>query len=393
MDVTKKLHAAEVDSDELEYIVLSFFGRGSNGGTRRPRYFKENTEDSYIEFEYGKRGNLLKITAQPTVAKTDLNSLQETVRQKLIDKQVERVGQSVAFSSSPIKGYFRYGNLFQINPGLELPPETHPMQFPFVLQYKYKSCDDFVINNRRRQAAVTGCTRYLNVIVNGVVEPPPRYTEQLWVYADDVRSSVWKQAGYIPTSTLEDLEVFTPFEDTQRIDIVEPGDYYNKHGFSLSEGLLLPTITCHLLDKINLLSAPDREKFDRSAVWFKMSHDVYSTSTSSSFNALATATECLLPDNKSKCECCGQPVYAITKRFMDFLKEYAQPSPEIQTEIEKMYKKYYPMRSSLTHGLALLDADLRPWAFMSEKSNEESTIQRALSNTVKVAIINWLLQG
>jgi hypothetical protein len=392
IDMTNRLHVAEVNSDELAHIVLGFFGRGSNGGSRKPRYFKENTEDSYIEFEYGKRGNLLKITAQSTVAEADLNMIQERVQQKLIDKQVDKIGQSVAFSCPPIKGYFRHDNLFQINPSLELPPDTHPLQFPFLLQYRYKSCDDFVINGRRKLAALTRYTRYLNVIANGVVEPPPRYTEQLWVYADDAKSSVWKQAGYIPSNALEDVEVFTPFEDARRIDIFEPSDYYKRGGFGLGEGLSLPKITSYLLDKINSLSATDLEKFDRSAVWFKMSHDVYSTSSSSSFNALATSIECLLPENKSKCECCGQPVYEITRRFMDFLKEYAKPSPELQTEIEKLYKKYYPMRSSLTHGSALLDSDLRPWAFMSEKSNEESMIQRALHDTVRIAIINWLNQ-
>ena len=392
INVTNRLHATEVDPDELEYIVLSFFGRGSNAGSRKPRYFKENNADSYIEFEYGKRGNLLKITAQHTVAEADFNAIQERVQQKLIDNQVEKIGQSVAFSFPSIKGYFRYDNLFQINPSLELQPDTHPLQFPFLLQYSYKSCDDFAINGRRKQAALTRYTRYLNIIANGVVEPPPRYIEQLWVYADDLKSSVWKQAGYIPTDDLSDLEAFTLFGDTQRIDICEPNDYYRRSGFGFGEGLSLPTITSRLLDKISSLNAVDREKFNRSAVWFKMSHDVYSTSSSSSFDALATSIECLLPENKSKCECCGQLVYAITRRFMDFLKEYAQPTPELQTEIEKLYKKYYPMRSSLTHGSALLDADLRPWAFMSEKSNEESMIRRALHDTVRIAIINWLNQ-
>ena len=392
INVTNRFHATEVDPDELEYLVLCFFGRGSNGGSRKPRYFKENNDNSYIEFEYGKRGNLLKITAQPTVAEADLNAIRETIQQKLIDNQVEKIGQSVAFSSSPIQGYFRYDNLFQINPGLELPPDTHSLQFPFVLQYRYKSCDDFAINHRRKLAALTRYTRYLNIIANGVVEPPSWNTEQLWVYADDVKSSIWKQAGYIPTADLSDLAAFTPFEDTQRIDISELNDYY-KRGFSLSQGLLLPKTTSYLLDKINSLSAADREKFDRSAVWFKMSHDVFSASSSSSFNALATSIECLLPEDKSTCQCCGQPVYQITKKFLDFLKHYAQPPPELQTEIEQLYKKYYPLRSSLTHGSALLDADLRPWAFMGEKSNEESIIRRALHNTVRVAIINWLIQA
>lgn len=391
INVTSRLHATEVDPVELEYIVLGFFGRGSNAGTRKPRYFKENAEDSYIEFEYGSHGNILKITAQPKVIEADLNAIQARVQQKLIDNQVEKIGQSVAFSSSPIKGYFRYDNLFQINPGLELPPDTHPFQFPFILQYRYKSCDDFVINGRRKQAAFTLYTRYLNTIANGVIEPPPRYTEQLWVYADDIKSSVWKQAGYIPTADLSDLAVFAPFEDTEQIDTCELNDYY-KRGFSLSQGLLLPKITSYLLNKINSLSAADLEKFNRSAVWFKMSHDVFSRSTSSSFNALATSIECLLPENKSTCEYCGQPVYQITKKFLDFLKQYAQPPSELQEEIEKLYKKYYPLRSSLTHGSALLDADLRPWAFMSEKSNEESIIQRALYDTVRIAIINWLNQ-
>jgi hypothetical protein len=113
INVTSRLHATEVDSDELANIVLGFFGRGSNGGSRKPRYFKEGAEDSYIEFEYGRRGNLLKITAQPTVAEADLNTLQESVQQKLIDNQVKKIGQSVAFSLPSIKGYFRYGNLFQ----------------------------------------------------------------------------------------------------------------------------------------------------------------------------------------------------------------------------------------------------------------------------------------
>ena len=392
IDITNRLYALEVDPDELASIVLGFSGRGSNGGTRRPRYFKEGAEESYIEFEYGKRGNLLKVTAQPTVAEADLKTLRQVVRQKLIDNQVEKIGQSVAFSLPSVKGYFRYGDLFQVNPSLELPPDTYPLQFPFVLQYRYTSCDDFAINGRRRLAALTRYTRYLNVIANGIIEPPPRYTEQLWVYADDVKSSVWKQAGYIPSVTLGDLEAFTPFEDAQRIDIFEPGDYYGRMGFGLGEGLVLSNITSYLLDKINALNATDREKFDRSAVWFKTSYDVFSRSSSSSFNALATAIECLLPENKATCDSCGQPVYKITERFMDFLKTYAQPSPELQAEIEKLYKKYYPMRSSLTHGSALLDADLRPWAFVSEKSHEESMIQRALHSTVRIAIINWLSQ-
>jgi hypothetical protein len=392
IDVTDRLQAMKVDSDELEYIVLCFFGRGSNGGSRKPRYFQEGAEESYIEFEYGKRGNLLRITAQPAVTKTNLKALREMVQQKLIDNQVAKIGQSVAFSFPQIKGYFRHGDLFQINPSLELPPGTHPLQFPFVLQYRYMSCEDFSINSRRKRAALTRYTRYLNIIANASVEPPSRYTQALWVYGDDAKSSVWKTAGYIPSITLEDLDEFTPFEDVQRIDTFEPNDYYKRSGFGLGEGLSLSNITSHLLDKINVLSATDREKFDRSAVWFKMSRDMHSTSSSSSFNALATAIECLLPKNETKCDSCKQPVYKISKGFMDFLEQYAQPNPELQKEIEQLYKKYYPMRSSLTHGLALLDADLRPWAFMSEKSNEESIIQRALHDTVRIAIINWLNQ-
>jgi hypothetical protein len=392
INVTHRLHATQVDPAELEYIILGIFGRGSHAGTRKPRYFKERNEASYIEFEYGKHGNLLKITAQPTVTKADLNAIQERVQQKLLDNQVEKIGQSVAFSLPAIKGYFRYGNLFQLNPGLELPPDTHPLQFPFILQYRYKSSDDFSINHRRKLAALTRYTRYVNIIANGVVEPPRWNIDQLWVYAEDMKSSVWKQEGYIPTVDLDDLEAFTPFKDAQRIDIYEPNDYYGRSGFGFDEGLSLPTIADHLLDKINLLNVADRERFDRSAVWFKMSHDVYSRSTSSSFNALATSIECLLPDNKSACECCGQPAYQITKRFLDFLQNYAQPTPELQEEIAKLYKKYYPLRSSLTHGSALLDADLRPWAIMSEKSQEEYLIRLSLHNTVRIAIINWLNQ-
>jgi hypothetical protein len=79
VNVTKRFQTAEVDPDELEYIVFGYFGRGSNGGTRKPRYFKDGNEESYIEFEYGNHNNLLKITAQPGVKEADLIAIQEIV--------------------------------------------------------------------------------------------------------------------------------------------------------------------------------------------------------------------------------------------------------------------------------------------------------------------------
>jgi hypothetical protein len=116
-----------------------------------------------------------------------------------------------------------------------------------------------------------------------------------------------------------------------------------------------------LLDKINSLNTTDRDKFDRAAVWFKMSRDVYSASTSSSFNALATSIECLLPENKTTCAHCGQPVYEITKKFLDFLSNYSGVlerlvGPDNGAGSEPMPQKWRGLPKGTDGPIAALDA-------------------------------------
>ncbi len=111
--------------------------------------------------------------------------------------------------------------------------------------------------------------------------------------------------------------------------------------------------------------------------WYAQYRYTAKESRSSAFIALVTALECLGE----------QPRYRVTVHFKEFLKKYF---PAID-QFPKEKKIIYQVRSQLAHGADLLRADLEPWNFLVDATEEDQgQLQRNLLYIARLAIYNWL---
>jgi hypothetical protein len=151
----------------------------------------------------------------------------------------------------------------------------------------------------------------------------------------------------------------------------------------------LPDVLEQLLDAIFAASRDDRDRFLRAAHWFQYARRVANVSRSGAYTALVSAVEALMGDvtPESICPDCQRPLgTGPTKRFIDFVEQYA-PATGVTA---KDRRKLYSLRSALSHGGTLLHSDRYVWGGMTSASLSEDDDQRAMWLLVRVVLVNWL---
>lgn len=128
--------------------------------------------------------------------------------------------------------------------------------------------------------------------------------------------------------------------------------------------------------KFFALSPEDRDRFLRASYWFQLAADIFSRSKSAAFVALVSAIEAFIPGE-----------YQRTQKFADFV-EANLPGTHIP-EAER--KRFYRLRSNLSHGGGLLSGDHGSWGF-TQKGISEGNDMSAVWQTVQVVLHNWLLK-
>jgi len=281
-------------------------------------------------------------------------------------------------------------NIFQIIP---VPNEAPQVSYalgdhPFILQFKYLSSPDFVINQTRRTEQATKYTRFLNVISKSRVFKSPRYNTNFWALktADlDNWSSEWTQEGYILKNFENEVKNFS--EPGDLIKLTASDIYYNRGHVRSTSDFELPDDVEIMLDKIFSLDLEKYKKFEIACTWFSQNQYLWPHSSSAAFIAIISSLESLMDKSGEKCKCCGQPKYSITKKFSKFLKDYVPDIDKMPYEENLIYKT----RSDLAHGADLFLSDLEPWGFFSgnQKINQDS-LQRNTYQIVATALLNWL---
>ena len=131
-----------------------------------------------------------------------------------------------------------------------------------------------------------------------------------------------------------------------------------------------------LLYKFFALSPEDRDRFLRASYWFQLAADIFSRSKSATFVSLVSAIESFIPGE-----------YQRTQKFADFV-EANLPGTHIP-EAER--KRFYRLRSNLSHGGTLLSGDHGSWGF-TQKGISEGNDMRAVWQIVQGVLHNWLLK-
>jgi hypothetical protein len=294
-----------------------------------------------------------------------------------------------------VRDALRVGDTLQILP---VPPESPRPPFvmaphPFVLEFTYPKCGDPLVDIARQRRRAQEFGLLLNVLVEGVTDPPPRFGRHEWVMevepgaSDPLRCSL-RQVGYVPKGMLPHGGGFTPIEGYSAMTVVENLDWLEAMRAG-TDVLRVQGFVAPLILSYEALDPAARRQFLRSAYWFHHAHVAHAHSASAVLLALVSALDTLLPPAppSRRCPTCGLSVGASrTTQFADYIERLVPSVPHLRGAARDLFG----LRSDVTHGWHLLDHDeaaemtIAPFA-----ANEDRHIQDARM-LVKYALRRWL---
>lgn len=153
----------------------------------------------------------------------------------------------------------------------------------------------------------------------------------------------------------------------------------------------MPKSIQHCLDIFDALDTDNRQKILRASFWLDHSSQVWRLSKSASYQSLIQAVEVLIdiPKKQPKCTECHRTLgVGPTALFTTFLDKYSPAS----STLEPARSELYNVRSSLSHGNALLHMDQGVvFNWYNPKPPHENLLISNARLLCRRAIINWLM--
>lgn len=402
MELKEKFYLDKINQDELEMVLLSYFGRGSGLDEGQYIYYTGEIDNGIsVTICYDSRGKIRSIESGSKLEENYINEIKQRIYSELIDGQEVVVGRDICFvTGSKVVACFTYKDIFQILP---LPPDAPQIEnqmwghHPILLEYKYISSKNANVNGLRKNKKSRELIPIFHLLSQRRFYGPSRFSQNDWVVIenDDPEkiTSEFKQIRYYYGKLVQTDNQFSSTEGIPKIEFRQS---------KLNE-LALVEDTNNLLDIIYSLETDWYSKFITACYWFYTANEVWITSHSISYVCLVTSIECLMNDvekcecesaltEKSieKCEICGEPKYRLGKSFKEFLEKY---SNEEYSKLSKEEKSYiYKIRSTMLHGEEVFARDLEPMRFLGYQINYEDDFHGKISRLVYKAVINWLLQ-
>ena len=346
--------------------------------------YKFQNAQRFIEVACDETGNIKSITPSTDFPPDELYEIDKKIQDTLLTKHGTKICQIIGFCGLPITGYFRYKDWFQMLPVPEDAPKPKVLlaDHPFILEVPYETCPSLMIDASRKQKKAVIYSRLLNVLSNQFISLGS-LSRHAWVVLNTENmssvTSEWKQLGYFYYNRLKGAEdEFSSVDNLHPIEKVFFRTYYSSPPLARTmDPFTFPDNLEQSLDKAFALDGENWRKFFMACSWYAQYRYTAKESRSSAFIALVTALECLG----------GQPRYRVTVHFKEFLKKYF---PAID-QFPKEKKTIYQVRSQLAHGADLLRADLEPWNFLVDTTEEDQgQLQRNLLYIARLAIYNWL---
>jgi hypothetical protein len=379
------LHCSETDQAEFEQIVSAYFGHGAQLSSEEISYGRVH-KGSALRLMYDENGLLQNVLPGPDLVSEDIPQLQQKIEAELLTRTSYKIRKRILFVSVPVEGWFRYRDKFQILPmPANAPKPTYLMgAHPFILEFRYPNSPDFMISNLRQGKIGRELELACSALLSFRIQSIGPETRHHWVFqpSEDGKelNSVYLQEGYACPGLVGETNDFTATDGLVALKQVEPGEYLSLRGISPGQALDVPSDFELSLDKFFALSGENRDRFLRASYWFQLAGDVFSRSKSAAFVALVSAIEALIPRPEKRNE------IGPTKLFTNFV-EAQLPGTSIP-EAER--KRFYALRSDLSHGGTLLSGDHASWGF-TQKGIAEGNDMRMVWWIVQVVLRNWLI--
>jgi len=390
--LTEIVSHPNVKHSELLTVLHSFFKFVTNPLPGRARRFGDQNQGSYLDVHFNNDGTIQTINGK--LSDADTKALVVQIRSTLVDNQEEDIGRTICFSLyEAVRGFYRYKDVFQIVPIPKDAPHASMIlaDHPFVLESKYVSCPDQMIDTNRHIEAAAQLARILNTFCNTAVSARSVYVRYFWgIFDDKELSSRWTQEGYVyggfPPGHREG---FSSTEGIPPIRLFPAAEYYDELFFPRDHSLALPDEIDRYLDKVFSLTGSDANAFEIASIWFAQVKELWPRASSSALVAVVSGIEALLEKNSEICRECGQLKFGINKKFKDFLKTYV---PGVVEQFPEAFKAIYETRSQLAHGKLALMADRRRWNYLGDPLQQwEGRFQRNVYRITATALRNWVL--
>jgi hypothetical protein len=387
------LHCSELDQAEFEQILASYFGNALYDDSGEIRHAR-SSGGTALRVLYGKTGKLTKVFAGPDIQPGQIDELRAKIEAELLTDGAPKIRRRILFTAVPTVGYFRYEDVFQIVP---LPAEAPRPKYqvfgghPLFLECKVRTSSNPMVTFSRHEKA----GRELELLLSSLL------TQRLSSIAPETRH-FWgiEETGELPSKFLRkqyawdgaviELDDFSSTEGLSAVTLVDPHEYYSRRGVFIGQTLDIPSDMPQQVDRFFALSADNKERLLRAGYWLQHANSVFSFSKSASFVALVSAIEALMPPPQGGRQCphCKQILgVGPTKQFVDFV-EALIPGNSIP-EAER--KRFYQVRSALSHGGKLLASDHSGWGLQfTPKQLGEGRDTRVVWQIVQLVLHNWL---
>jgi hypothetical protein len=142
------------------------------------------------------------------------------------------------------------------------------------------------------------------------------------------------------------------------------------------------------------LNEEDLSIFRIGAYQFYQSLEIESINKSLSLTLLVCSIESLIEYEyqkvkPEKCECCGNTIYQVTKKFKEFLHNN---NPNSSKEFKKFVDNLYNTRSKILHTGKLLALDLRWQINQPDQSAKEYFLRKDSFIQIRICLINWMMK-
>lgn len=333
---------------------------------------------------------------------------------------MDKFQKTVIFTKTPLVGYFRYADKFQIYPAelVDMPKSSLQEHYPVILEY-YISDEEVIvpatdIEGLRDLRTLTATTltkqdEILNLLTLFTNHHFFRYSDLTgtWgmpILKDDPGeeanswSSKWNMIMFhwpgLPAQLK--IEKFTEIELAyEPVQFVPFLEYYQKNPNLDTDDKRVISFPNNIflgLDSFYQLDSESRSVIDDAISHAVSGIELRRTKKTLSVISGFTAIETMVNfENKDfvveRCEKCGQPQYKVVQHYRDYLLKYIGDNPNNK----KKFNAFYNLRSKFIHTGARYKTEYLWNDLPKEESNKELISQLEVILMSKMAIVNWLV--
>jgi hypothetical protein len=348
----EQLHIGEADGDELRIAISSVLPRGAQFQAREVEY-RTSSDEWVLSLRY-RAGSLVDAIAGPAMTSVLEDRLRVVIEETLLTASERKIWRWTMFSGSPVEGYWRFRDIFQIVPAPPGAPRPGALiaEHPFVLDVVFDDSPHSRIRDLRWSRKVHELELLLNLVLRVPISSPLGRHAHHWVMAPHGSEPpvLWVNEGYFIrgfqhlVDDMPDTSDFTPLTE------VVPSIYFDTTYRGHSDTLTVPTVLEGLIQRFGEIVGDDRARFLRACRWYQLAGAVWSTSQSLHLTCLINAIECLATVGPERSEAEGP-----SKLFKSFMKQFAPGAPS-----GSALDKLYGVRGEITHGERLMHYDLPP---------------------------------